>query len=556
MDGYRVGERDGSDSEVPPSIDFTADPDVVRVVVEGERLTYGHLFNPAFATEISLIEPLPHQRIAVYDHMLHQSRLRFLLADDAGAGKTIMTGLYIREMLTRRLISRVLIVPPAGLVGNWEREMRSLFNLPFHIVTGSDARLGNPFTGPSSDLLIVSLDTLTGDRMFSRLQEADVIPYDLVIFDEAHKLAADREADLRMRRTERYQLAEALVGIPGEDERWSLAWNCHHLLLLTATPHMGKDFPYYCLWKLLEPDALATIDAFNAYPQDARRRHFIRRTKEELVYFDGEPIYPPRISNTLSYLLNSGEVSEQQLYEATTRYISTFYNRARLLNRSAARLAMSVFQRRLASSTYALLRSFERRAEKLAKMIEDMRAGRLSQAQFTATQQKLDKLEDALDEKTADEEEIIDDQEENERSEAQLMESVLATSLAELQEELRQVEMLLDMARRVYDAGEESKFERLREILRDPEYQHEKLIIFTEHRDTLDFLVHRLEGMGFTGQIAQIHGGMDYREREEQVAAFRRPVAEGGALYLVATDAAGEGINLQVCRLMVNYAIP
>ncbi len=528
----------------------------MRTVVEGERLTYGHLFNPAFATEISLIDPLPHQRIAVYDHMLKQTRLRFLLADDAGAGKTIMTGLYIREMLTRRLISRILIVPPAGLVGNWEHEMRSLFNLPFRIVTGSDARAGNPFIGPRSDLLIVSVDTLTGDRMFSRLQEAEVAPYDLVVFDEAHKLAADREADLRMRRTERYQLAEALVGIPGEDERWSLAWNCHHLLLLTATPHMGKDFPYYCLWKLLEPDALATIDAFNAYPQDARRRHFIRRTKEELVYFDGEPIYPPRISNTLSYLLNSGEVSEQQLYEATTRYISTFYNRARLLNRSAARLAMSVFQRRLASSTYALLRSFERRAQKLTKLVEDMRSGRLNPVQLEASQQTLNEVADVFDEKTADEEETSAGQEENERSEDRLLDGVLATSLAELQAELQQVETLLDLARKVYAAGEESKFEKLREILRDPEYQHEKLIIFTEHRDTLDFLVHRLEGMGFTGQIAQIHGGMDYREREEQVAAFRRPVAEGGALYLVATDAAGEGINLQVCWLMVNYDIP
>src|SRR5437660_10291541 len=159
-----------------PSIDFTADPDVVRVVVEGERLTYGHLFNPAFATEISLIEPLPHQRLAVYDHMLHQSRLRFLLADDAGAGKTIMTGLYIREMLTRRLISRVLIVPPAGLVGNWEHEMRHLFNLSFTIVSGGDARMSNPFNAPESDLLIVSIDTLRGDALFARLQEPTVRP--------------------------------------------------------------------------------------------------------------------------------------------------------------------------------------------------------------------------------------------------------------------------------------------------------------------------------------------------------------------------------------------
>jgi superfamily II DNA or RNA helicase len=515
-------------------VDFTADPEVVRVVVEAERLSYGHLFNPAFATEISMIEPLPHQRIAVYDHMLQQPRLRFLLADDAGAGKTIMTGLYIREMLTRRLISRVLIVPPAGLVGNWGHEMHHLFNLPFRIVDGNEARSGNPFTGPTSDLLIVSVDTLRGDSMFSRLQEAEVTPYDLVIFDEAHKLAADHEADFRVWKTDRYRLAEALAGIPGEDPRWELSWSCHHLLLLTATPHMGKDFPYYCLWRLLEPDALSTIDAFNAYPMDARRRHFIRRTKEELVYFDERPIYPPRISNTLGYNLTQGEVSEQQLYDATTAYIQTYYNSARFLNRSAARLAMSVFQRRLASSTYALLRSFERRYQKLLKLIEDMRAGRLSPAQLEMFQRKLGTIDDVFEKKTADEEEETTGQEENERVEDQELEGVIATSLVELEVELHVVENLLHLAWQVYEAGEESKFEKLREVLRDPRYQDQKLIIFTEHRDTLEFLVGRLEGLGFTDQVAQIHGGMDYQEREGQVAFFRRPIAEGGAKGCVA----------------------
>lgn len=258
-----------------PAITFSTDPEIVRVVAEAERLAFGHLVNPAFAVETSLIDPLPHQRIAVYQT---QVRLRFLLADDAGAGKTIMTGLHIREMLARRLIRRVLIVPPAGLVGNWEAEMEKLFSLSFHIVGGGEARAGNPFTGPNSDELIVSVDTLCGDRMFARLQEPAVEPYDLVIFDEAHKLSADRQPDFTIRRTDRYKLAEALAGIPSDDARWSLTWSCHHLLLLTATPHMGKDFPYYCLWRLLEPDALATIDAFNAYPVDARRRHFIRRT--------------------------------------------------------------------------------------------------------------------------------------------------------------------------------------------------------------------------------------------------------------------------------------
>src|SRR5438270_13317540 len=372
--------------------------------------------------------------------MLKQKHLRFLLADDAGAGKTIMTGLYIREMLTRRLISRVLIVPPAGLVGNWEHEMRTLFNLSFSIVSGSEAKTGNPFTSPESDLLIVSIDTLRGDSMFSRLQAPEVLPYDLVIFDEAHKLAADREPDLRMRKTDRYRLAESLAGIPSEDERWTLSWSCHHLLLLTATPHMGKDYPYYCLWRLLEPDALATFDAFNVYPPDARRRHFIRRTKEELVYFDETAIYPPRHSNTLSYDLNTGEVSEQRLYDETTSYIQTYYNRAEVLNRSAARLAMSVFQRRLASSTYALLRSFERRRQKLSLLIEAMHTGKLDPGKLRVTQATLDKLGDIFDEKTADEEEGTPGREENEVAEERALEGVLATTLAELKAALHSVE--------------------------------------------------------------------------------------------------------------------
>ncbi|MBI4317406.1 MAG: DUF3883 domain-containing protein [Chloroflexi bacterium] len=535
---------------------FSTDPEIVRAVAEGERLAYGHLFNPAFATEISLIDPLPHQRIAVYKRMLAQPRLRFLLADDAGAGKTIMAGLYIREMLARRLIRRVLIVPPAGLIGNWERELRVLFNLHFTIITGGDVRAGNPFVGHDGDLAIISVDTLSGERAFSRLQDSAVVPYDLVIFDEAHKLSADREQDFRVRRTERYRLAEALAGVPGVDERWALTWSCNHLLLLTATPHMGKEYPYYSLWRLLEPEALATIDAFNAYPADARQRHFIRRTKEEMVRFDGTPIYPARLSDTLSYDLKQGEISEQTLYDETTRYIRTHYNRARILNRSAARLAMSIFQRRLASSTYALLCSFERRLARLDKWIDDVRSGRLTLEQLAAAQRRLDEMHDVFEEKTGDEEEAEEGREENEAVEDQAVSAIIAGSLAELEAERIQVQGLLDLARVVYERGEESKFEKLREVLRSPEHRDEKFIVFTEHRDTLWFLVRRLEGLGFTGQIAQIHGGMDYREREDQVESFRKPLADGGARYLVATDAAGEGINLQFCWLMVNYDIP
>lgn len=546
-----------------PELDFGADPEAVRLVAEAERLSYGHVFNPAFGTEVSLIDPLPHQRLAVYERMLPLPRLRFLLADDAGAGKTIMTGLYVREMLARRLIRRVLVVPPAGLVGNWEREMRTLFRLRFEIVTGADTRAGNPFAGPASDFVIVSVDTLRSANAFSRLRalgsgdEAAGPGYDLVVFDEAHKLSADRDPQkLSVRKTARYRLAEALSGARIDDPDWALPWRPRHLLLLTATPHMGKDFPWYCLWRLLEPHGLPTIEAFRALDLERRARYFLRRTKEEMVAFDGNRIFPDRISDTLTFDLSEGEVSERALYDATTTYIRSYYNQARTLNRSAARLAMSVFQRRLASSTWALLRSLERRHDKLEAMIRDIEAGRTDIDGLIARQRRLDALSDPFEDRTADEESAVAGAEEHERIEDEALGAVVARTLGELQLEKERVAELVRLARQVAERGEESKFERLHEVLRHPRYAGEKFLVFTEHRDTLTFLAQRLEGLGFAGCVAQIHGGMDYREREAQVAFFRRPGAEGGASFLVATDAAGEGINLQFCWLMVNYDVP
>src|SRR5262249_32826539 len=158
-------------------------------------------------------------------------------------------------------------------------------------------------------------------------------------FDEAHKLSANRNADFTIDKTDRYELAEALAGVPSGDPRWSLSWSCHHLVLLTATPHMGREYSYYALWRLLEPDVFGSMDAFLAFPRDARKRYFIRRTKEEMVRFDGSRIYPKRISDTFGCAMSADEV---QLYELTTEYIRAHYNNARILNRSAARLAMSV----------------------------------------------------------------------------------------------------------------------------------------------------------------------------------------------------------------------
>ncbi|MBF0154640.1 MAG: helix-turn-helix domain-containing protein, partial [Magnetococcales bacterium] len=508
---------ESSPCEIPPPIlDFTASPEVLRTLAEGERLSFGHLAHLAFATETSRIDPLPHQRIAVYDHMLKQPRLRFLLADDAGAGKTIMTGLYIREMLSRRLISRVLIVPPAGLVGNWQREMSSLFGLAFRIIGGGDARAGNPFVGPEGDRIIVSVDTLAGERLFARLREESVSPYDLVVFDEAHKLSCDRGPDLRIRKTVRYRLAEALASVPGTNETWRLPWRSRHLLLLTATPHMGKEYPYYALWRLLEPESLATPNAFEEFPHARRKDHFIRRTKEEMVTLGGQRLYPKRIADTLGYALTQGEPGEQRLYDDTAEYLRHVYNKSRMLNQSAARLAMGVFQRRLASSTYALSCSFERRIAKLDKVIDDVQSGRITLEQLLALQKRVREEDDILDVKTADEEGSEDGREENEWAEDHLLQGVVAASLAELFAEREQVVQLRDLARRVLDAGHESKFDKLREVITDPRFTSEKLIVFTEHRDTLDFLVRRLEGLGYTGRIAMIHGGMDYLVRQEQ----------------------------------------
>ena len=598
-----------------PPFDFAGDPDAVSAAAEALRLAYGHQFNPAFASEISRIDPLPHQRIAVYEHMLPQDPLRFLLADDAGAGKTIMTGLVVRDMLMRGRIRRVLIAPPAGLVGNWERELRTLFKLPFRIVTGADARsaatsraapdaasdagpenapgtnattsrrpipagghlhrtsdagqgpgaqLDNPFGGPAGNLAIVSMDTLAGEGVFGALRDPGVAPYDLVVFDEAHKLAASTD-DRRTRKTRRYQLAEALAGCPSPHPRYAgLGWAARHLLLLTATPHMGKDSPYHHLWRLLDPHVFATGEAFRRFPQDQRGRHFLRRTKEEMVDLKGGRLYRPRLCDTFSYELAPGPDGEQALYDATTDYLRHVYGQA--TGDGAARLAMGVFQRRLASSSWALLRSFERRAEKLAEAADALRSGALTLSDLSRTRQRLERRypTDYFDAHGADED-VADrgskdpggpadaEAEAHEDFETAVLGAVISADIEDLEREIAVVNGLAAHAKAVVDSGRESKFEKLREVLDDPAHAAEKWLIFTEHRDTAAYLVRRLEGLGHAGRVATVHGGMAWPERERQVERFRDPL---GARYLVATDAAGEGINLQFCAFMANYDIP
>ena len=537
-----------------PFLDFDGDPDRLLLYVEGLRLTHGYQFNPAFASEISRIHPLPHQRIAVYEHMLRQEPLRFLLADDAGAGKTIMTGLYVREMLMRGRIERVLIVPPAGLVGNWERELRTLFRLDFRIVSGDDARAGNPFAGPGGDRVVVSLDTLRGPTAFGRLAEPGTAPYDLVVFDEAHKLSATTTGG-RTRKTRRYKLAEALADCGTDPDLAGLRWSAHHLLLLTATPHMGKDSPYHHLWRLLDHRVFGAEEAWRRFPREDRERYFIRRTKEEMVDFDGRPIFRDRLCDTFGYHLSEGPDGERALYDRTTEYLRRSYGRA-IGNRQAVKLAMGVFQRRLASSTWALFTSLKRRIAKVESLIADLETGRIDAAALGRRQAGLDQsFKEDFFEKFDAADDQPDDQR-RERSEAyddSVLGAVVAVTVEELREEIDTLRDLRDRASRLIDSGRESKFERLRELLESSEHVDEKWLVFSEHRDTADYLVRRLEALGHAGRVATIHGGMGWTEREEAVERFRDPA---GARFLVATDAAGEGINLQFCRLMVNYDIP
>ena len=551
----------------PPFLDFNGDPARLSLFAECLRLTRGYQFNPAFASEISRIDPLPHQRIAVYEHMLRQEPLRFLLADDAGAGKTIMTGLYLREMLMRGRLQRVLIIPPAGLVGNWERELRTLFRLQFRIVSGPDTRSGNPFAGPDGDRVIVSLDTLRGNNAFAALADPGTAPYDLVVFDEAHKLSASRDKG-RVDKTQRYKLAEALAGCytaprrnaeagnpTAEPDYSALTWSARHLLLLTATPHMGKDSPYHHLWRLLDHRVFGAEEAFRRFPADARDRHFIRRTKEEMLDFEGRPIFRERHCDTFGYDLTPGPDGERALYDRTTTYLLQSYNRA-MGNRQAVKLAMGVFQRRLASSTWALLQSFERRIGKVNGMIADLEAGRIDGAGLRRGQARLNRKHrsDFFDQHDSADD-LRDDarRERNEDYEDAVLGAVVAVTVEELHEEIGTLRDLSQRARRLIDSGHESKFERLREVLASPEHADEKWLVFSEHRDTVDYLVRRLEALGHVGRVATIHGGLAWREREEQVERFRDPA---GARFLIATDAAGEGINLQFCRLMANYDIP
>ncbi len=516
---------------------FDQDPLVLRNIAEAWRFFKSCWFNPVYGLENALIDLLPHQLIAVYDHLLPQNRLRFLLADDAGAGKTIMTGLYLIEMLQKKKFKRVLIICPAGLVFNWYEELIKLFQLPFSIITGEICRKKEKIL---DDFAILSIDTAW------RVEEIikNSTPWDIVIFDEAHKLSVDLDKYGMPSPTNRYRIAEVFSRM------------CIHLLLLTATPHQGKDYPYFGLWKLLEPSIFLNPEALKKYFQERpkeRNNYILRRLKEDMIDNNGEPLYPTRICKSISYPFSD---LEQTLYNSVTKYVSERYARAEERKRSAVNLAMTIIQRRMASSTYSLLRSLENRKEKLLIFKETLKSKKQINQRI---QKKLDQLKDVLIEKTSEEEIPSSDSEENETNEKELMGSTDSNSLDELNVEIDEIDVLITLSKKVLEQKNESKWIHLKNAIqniKDPlnieKTDEIKILIFTEYRDTKKFLIDRLNEIGYTGRIAEIDGTMKMKERREQIKLFKSK----GYRFLVATDAAGEGINLQFSWVLINYDIP
>jgi SNF2 family DNA or RNA helicase len=513
---------------------FDGDPALFRLVTEAHRIRLAYLFDPLLAVHTSLVEPLPHQITAVYHELLTRQPLRFLLADDPGAGKTIMTGLFIRELIARGDLQRCLIVAPGSLVEQWQDELETKFHLRFSILTSDQLEASGARWFEEHPLAIARLDKLSRDEeLQARLRH--VTPWDLIVVDEAHKMSAT-VFGAEVKRTKRYQLGQLLMSLT------------RHFLLLSATPHNGKEADFQLFLALLDPDRFEGKYREDHGHIDQRDvADLMRRlVKEDLLRFDGRRLFPERRASTVDFALSP---LERELYDAVTNYVRTEFNRAdRLDNRRRGNVgfAMTVLQRRLASSTAAIAASLTRRRERLEN--------RLKTEPSTATQPvevDLDELDDIDDlpeaEAEAATEKIVD-------------EATAARTVEELRLEielLKELEALADRVRR--DPDSDRKWQQLAQImggdiLTDGNFQRRKFVIFTEHRDTLEHLVRRLRSLrGRHDAVVAIHGGMHREARKQAEEGFKNdPTVE----ILVATDAAGEGINLQRAHLMANYDLP
>lgn len=507
------------------------------LIVENERIRLAYAYDPYFAVSLSGVEPLPHQLEAVYERMLPQARLRFLLADDPGAGKTIMAGLLIKELKMRAAVERVLVLCPAPLTIQWQDEMSSKFDEIFEIVRSEMAKdqlAGNVWE--RFPQCIASIDFAKQDDVAPDLLRAD---WDLVIVDEAHKCAA-RWFGNEVKRTKRYTLAEAL------------SKQAERLVLLTATPHSGNPEQFAYFLRLLDedqfvgPDRVEEYAALNQqalipYQGSTPSPWFLRRTKEELRNFEGEKLFTQRHAITVPFELSDPEYA---LYKAVTDYINTYLPRQSGRKKAPIALARTVLQRRLASSVRAIHRSLERRFKRFNEVLQEVEGLPAAKREAYLRQQNL--LE------AYDEEQESDDADEL-LSEAAATNVMAAERIDDLKREVQALAQLVKQAQQVESLGDERKLQALLRCLERAEFKElsdgrGKLLIFTEHRDTLDYLKEKL-GSDYT--CVEIHGGLNAQRRKEVQEQFRTD-----AQICLATDAAGEGINLQFCHLMINYDMP
>ena len=553
--GVRV-ER-GDDGTAP----YDADPRDFMLAAEALRIKYAALYDPMAAVSSSEIEPLPHQIRAVYEQMLPQVPLRFLLADDPGAGKTIMAGLYLKEMMLRSDCERALVVAPGGLVDQWHDELHTKFGLSFEVLTASmaDAAQGNVFE--EHPRLIVRMDQVSrSDVLMDQLR---AVRWDVAVVDEAHRMSAHYTSwNAEVKTTKRFALGRVL------------SHQAQHLLLMTATPHAGKEEDFQLFLTLLDADRFEGRFSRDRHSTDTRGL-MRRMVKEDLLTFEGKPLFPERRAYTVGYALSG---PEQELYDRVTEYVRTEMGRAdRIGEQGQSRrsnsvgFALTVLQRRLASSPEAITRSLERRAERLGQRLRDIGQRRaefqgsrvfgrpfdhavVAEDQADATLEDLDDFDDAEGDMSEAERARFE-----ERMEQVVDSATAALTEEELVQEINALGGLVALAKEVRGRGEDRKWNELRQILADqvlvdPSGAPRKIIVFTEHRDTVEYLRRRITThLGRPGAVVVIHGGTPRRARQEAREQFTH---NPDVRVLLATDAAGEGLNLQRAHLMVNYDLP
>lgn len=520
------------DNELPWS--FDADSDLLRLASEAYRINLAYIFDPYLAVHTSSIEPLPHQISAVYQEMLSRLPLRYILADDPGAGKTIMTGLFLKELIIRGDLKRCLIVSPGSLAEQWQDELYRKFNLRFEILTNDrieSAVSGNVFT--EANYAIARLDKLSRNEQIQ--EKLRVTDWDLIVCDEAHKMSATMWGG-EAKYTKRFQLGRLLSGIT------------RHFLLLTATPHNGKEEDFQLFMSLIDQDRFGGASRSGA--QAVNVSDVMRRlVKEELLKFDGRPLFPERLAYTVNYDLSP---KEAELYTAVTNYVQDEFNRADQLNgerKTTVGFALTVLQRRLASSPEAIYRSLCRRRERLEHRLAEEELGRRADDYRAAVDFDDEYDEDDL---PSDELEVVE--------EVLADKATASSTISELRAEIATLKNLENMANEVRMSGVDRKWEELSSLLQDndtmfgPDGMREKLIIFTEHRDTLRYLTDKIRSMlASDTAVVTIHGGMLRDERRKVEELFKQ---DKDVRILIATDAAGEGINLQRAHLMINYDLP